>query len=373
MQSRFSKLLLTWYSHHRRDLPWRGLSDPYPVWISEIMLQQTQVNTVIPYYRRWLKKYPTLKKLAASSEQDILTAWEGLGYYSRARNLLRTAKIIQKEINGKFPPSVEGLLALPGIGRYTANAIASLVFDADVATLDANIRRVIARVFLMKKPARSLEGERELWQIAQENLPKGNAGNYNQALMDLGASLCTPKKPLCDHCPFVQFCKARQQGIEESLPVLVSKSAIPHITVTAAVIVNHSKVLIARRPSKGLLGGMWEFPGGKVEPGESLKDCLAREILEELGAIITVGESIGTFHHTYSHFRVTLHCFRCNKINGKFKALHHEELAWVKPVDLENYPMGKLDRTISKELVKTDSRKTTSNAQVKIINDDRRI
>ena len=265
--------------------------------------------------------------------------------------LLRTAKIIQHELGGEFPASVEGLLALPGIGKYTANAIASLVFDADVATLDANIRRVIARVFLMKKPARSPEGERDLWRYAQENVPHGKAGEYNQALMDVGATLCTPKKPLCNRCPLATLCEAHRKGVEESLPLLGSKPTIPHITVSAAAITNRSKVLIARRPSKGLLGGMWEFPGGKVESGESLEECLAREIKEELGAIITVGKSIGTFHHTYSHFKVTLHCFWCKKIEGEFRALHHEELTWVKPEDLRNFPMGKLDRTISKQLM----------------------
>jgi A/G-specific adenine glycosylase len=351
MRSRFSQLLLAWYTLNHRNLPWRGIHDPYAIWISEIMLQQTQVNTVIPYYGRWMHKFPTLKALASSSEQVVLSEWEGLGYYSRARNLLRSAKIIQHELVGKFPSTVEGLLALPGIGKYTANAIASLVFGADVATLDANIRRVLARVFLMEKPARSLEGERELWQYAQKNVPSGKAGDYNQALMDLGATLCIPKKPQCDPCPLIPLCKAHRQGIEDSLPLLGGKPTIPHMTVTAAVITDHSKILIARRPSKGLLGGMWEFPGGKVEPGESLEECLAREIKEELGAIITVEKPIGTFHHAYSHFKVTLHCFWCKKTAGKFKALQHEELIWVRRADLGNYPMGKLDRMISKKLM----------------------
>ncbi len=170
--------------------------------------------------------------------------------------------------------------------------------------------------------------------------------------MDVGATLCTPKKPLCNRCPLATLCEAHRKGVEESLPLLGVKPTIPHITVTAAAITNRSKVLIARRPSKGLLGGMWEFPGGKVESDESLEECLAREIKEELGAIITVGKSIGTFHHTYSHFKVTLHCFWCKKIEGKFRALQHEELTWAKPEDLGNFPMGKLDRMISEQLMK---------------------
>jgi A/G-specific adenine glycosylase len=351
MRSRFSQLLLAWYSLNHRHLPWRGIHDPYAIWISEIMLQQTQVNTVIPYYGRWMDKFPTLKILATSSEQVVLSEWEGLGYYSRARNLLRSAKIIQHELGGEFPSTIEGLLALPGVGKYTANAIASLVFGADVATMDANIRRVLARVFLMEKPARSSEGERELWRYAQKNVPRGKAGDYNQALMDLGATLCTPQKPRCDPCPLIPLCEAHRQGIEESLPLLGGKPTIPHMTVTAAVITDHSKILIARRPSNGLLGGMWEFPGGKVELGESLEECLAREINEELGATITVEKPIGTFQHAYSHFKVTLHCYWCKKTAGKFEALQHEELVWVKREDLRNYPMGKLDRMISKELM----------------------
>ncbi len=349
------KALLDWYAENARQLPWRfRLEDrrcPYATWVSEIMLQQTRVETVIPYFRRWMERFPTVAALASAPLGVVLSAWEGLGYYSRARNLWRAAQIVVQEYGGELPADVEKLRQLPGIGRYTAGAIASIAFGLDEAALDGNIRRVLARWFDVSEPARSPAGERCLWQLAREHLPAGRAGDFNQALMDLGALICTPRSPACDRCPLAGDCQAYRQGIQEQRPVLERKAPVPHHTVAAAVIVEQDRLMIAQRPEQGLLGGLWEFPGGKLEVGETLPDCLRREIREETGAEIEVGELLGIYRHAYTHFRVTLHAFWCRLANGaQPQALEARELRWVDPDEMANFAMGKIDRQIAMDI-----------------------
>ncbi len=345
-----SRRLLEWYERQGRRLPWRGVDDPYAVWVSEIMLQQTRVEAVIPYFERWMKRFPTLSALAEASEQEVLSAWEGLGYYSRARNLWRAARQVVAEYGGRLPEDPAALQKLPGIGRYTAAAIASIAFGRDVPTLDGNLRRVFARLFDVDAPADLPAGEAILWSLAEENLPPGRAGDYNQALMDLGATICLPRKPRCPACPLAGLCRARAAGTQEARPVLKPKKETPHYLVTAAVLRRDGKVLLAQRPRSGLLGGLWEFPGGKVQPGESLADGLRREIREELGADIRVGEELGVYRHAYTHFRITLHAFLCELTDGEPRPLAAADLAWVAPSALEDYPMGKVDRQIARRL-----------------------
>ena len=316
------------------------------------MLQQTRVETVIPYFERWMLQFPTLQALAQAPEQEVLRAWEGLGYYSRARNLHRAAQIIVEQHAGQVPPQRAALEKLPGIGRYTAGAIASMAFGQDEAALDGNIRRVLARVFNVSLPARSPEGERRLWQLARETLPPGQAGDYNQALMDLGSSLCTPRAPACLVCPLEGLCQAHAQGVEELRPVLPERGKVPHYIVSAAVIWRDSQVLIAQRPTEGLLGGLWEFPGGKIEPGEDLRSGLQREIQEELGSSVTVEDALGAYEHAYTHFRVTLHAFRCRLTEGEPRALAAPEVRWVALDELGSYPMGKIDRQIAQRILR---------------------
>jgi len=351
MLSPFSRRLLDWYSKNARELPWRNHPDPYAVWVSEIMLQQTRVETVIPYYLRWMRELPTISTLAAASQQEILILWEGLGYYSRARNIHRAAVVLVKEHNGYLPTESTKLRQLPGIGRYTAAAIASFAFGKDEPMLDGNIRRVLSRIFYVTEPLGSSQGEKVLWRIASEQLPLGQAGEYNQAMMDLGSIICVPKSPKCINCPLRDLCKARKLGFQAELPVPKLRKEIPHYTVTAAVFENGGEVLIAQRPQDSLLGGMWEFPGGKQEPGEDLKSCLQREILEELGVVIQVGDPLGVYQHAYTHFRITLHAFRCS-LNGFQPTLkEHTDLRWVAVSDLKDFPMGKVDRQISNQLM----------------------
>lgn len=351
----FAGPLIKWYEQNARSLPWRDYPTPYRVWVSEIMLQQTRVETVIPYFERWMQRFPTVETLASASEQEVLKVWEGLGYYSRARNLHRAARVVMAEHGGELPSEAAALERLPGIGRYTAGAIASIAFGKDAPALDGNIRRVLARVFNVTLSARSPEGERLLWDLAREHIPTGRAGDYNQAIMDLGSAICTPRAPACLICPIAAHCLARALGVQEQRPVMEEKRPVPHVTVTAAIIHRDGHILIARRPSSGLLGGMWEFPGGKVETGEALPDALRREIQEELGVNVRVEKPFGVYFHAYTHFKVTLHAFHCYLQAGEPRAIEASELRWVTPEELSSFPMGKIDRQIARRLAASSS------------------
>ncbi len=323
-------------------LPWRNHPDPYAVWVSEIMLQQTRVETVIPYFGKWMRLFPNIRALAAAAEQDVLSAWEGLGYYSRARNLHKAAKIVSEKFNGELPRSVDELRNLPGIGRYTAGAIASMAFGMDEATLDGNLRRVFSRLYDVTQPADSPAGEKLLWELAAQNLPKGKAGDYNQALMDLGATICLPKNPRCLICPLQQICRSCQAGTQQLRPVLKPKKQAPHYHRAAAVIFQRGRVLLARRPSKGLLGGMWEFPNARVEsdPAGEMPKC----ILSQYKIKIIPKEKLGVVSHAYTHFKVTVTAFACQALEVE----KSPALTWVRVGSLSEYPMGKVDRSISK-------------------------
>ena len=346
--------LLPWYFENRRSLPWREAPEPYRVWISEMMLQQTRVDTVLPYFARWMERFPDLSTLARADLQEVLACWEGLGYYSRARNLHKAARILRDEWGGHLPSSVKALQELPGIGPYTAGAIASIAFNRDAPLVDGNVRRVLARVYNIDAPVDEAEGRNRIWEIAEAILPPGRAGDHNQALMELGALVCTPRTPACPVCPLQEDCLAHRAGLEEARPVRRVKTATPRITVTAAVIRREESVLITQRPEDGLLGGLWEFPGGKLEQGEDLAACLLREIEEELGLKIEIVRPIGVYNHAYTHFKVTLHAFDCRMAeNGQ--VLEERGVAahrWVTPADLASFPMGKIDRSISVDLQK---------------------
>jgi A/G-specific adenine glycosylase len=346
--SRLSSKLLSWYRLNKRTLPWRDHPDPYAVWVSEIMLQQTRVEAVIPYFETWMKLFPTVGALAKASEQRVLNAWEGLGYYSRARNLHKAAKIIVKEHAGELPRDLESLRKLPGIGRYTLGAIASMAFGMNVAALDGNIKRVYARIFDISEPVDTPKGEALLWDIAEQHLPKKDAGDYNQALMDLGATICLPKNPRCLICPVMQMCKARENGTQHLRPVKSPKKIVPHHIHAAGVIVENGKALLAKRPSEGLLGGMWEFPNGRVQgdPLEGLAEALKtgynlrlRVNRRSLHPI----EHLGIVEHGYSHFSVSVYVYKCELAAEEIG----ENLKWIPLNKLDGYPMGRIDRQIA--------------------------
>jgi A/G-specific adenine glycosylase len=345
-----SAKLIAWSRRRARALPWRRNSDPYRVWISEIMLQQTRVQTVLPYYRRFVKKFPSGKVLAGSDLQSVLKIWEGLGYYRRARNLHRAARQIQSERNGRFPRTAAEWERLPGVGRCTAAAIAAIAFEEGAAALDANVRRILARMYAYRRAVRDARAERELAMLFHRLRGAAAPGAFFQALMDLGQLVCRPRQPLCAECPVANSCEAGKRGIQDRLPVRVRAAPIPHVGVTAAVIARAGRVLIARRPEGKLLGGMWEFPGGKRERGESLPVCLRRELKEELGVTVRVREKILAVEHAFTHFRITLHVFRCDSLRGTPKPIGAAAVRWVRVRELAAYPMGRADRIVAGRL-----------------------
>jgi A/G-specific adenine glycosylase len=355
MKPRLSTTLLHWYRFNKRSLPWRDRQpvDPYAVWVSEIMLQQTRVEAVIPYYERWMELFPTIHALADASEHDVLNAWEGLGYYSRTRNLHKAAKIVAEKYNGELPRDLDKLGSLPGVGRYTQGAIASIAFGMNVPALDGNIKRVYARVFDISEAVDTPKGETILWELAGKQLPKGEAGDFNQALMDLGATICIPGNPRCLICPLMKICQARQNGTQNLRPVKSPKKAVPHHIHAAGVILREGSVLLARRPSEGLLGGMWEFPNGRVsgDPFEGLVQALKTGYnlrLRTKRRNVRDRDPLAVVHHGYTHFKVSEYVYRRELASepqvGNCK--------WVLLEDLDEYPMGKIDRQIANILRK---------------------
>lgn len=345
--------LLDWYAKYQRDLPWRRTSDPYAIWISEIMLQQTQVATAKPYYKRFLEKFPTVEALAKAPMDDVLKAWEGLGYYSRARNLHRAAKAIVETHGGKLPQAVDELLKLPGIGPYTAGAIASIAFGLDEPVLDGNVIRVTSRLFRIHENPKESSTQKKLWALARDLIPAGEASFFNQALMDLGATICIPKKPRCLVCPLYDVCEARQQGEQDQLPIKVKRQKTPHYDLGVGIVWKDDQFLLVQRPKEGLLGGLWEFPGGEQNEGERLEACVRRQVKEKLNVKIKVNEHLTTVKHGFTHFKITVHAFNCEFISGKPTPNGVEDWAWVSLKKLDDYALPKATHKVVQDLKKS--------------------
>ena len=342
--------LLAWYDKTKRDLPWRDTKDPYSIWVSEIMLQQTRVKTVLPYYERWIKALPTIDKLADAPERKVLKLWEGLGYYSRVRNLKKAAKIISKKMDGKVPDTVAGLQNLPGIGRYTAGAISSIAFGQKAPVLDGNVKRVLSRLFCINENGATSASEDRLWQKAEDLLPASRPGDFNQALMELGATVCIHRSPTCQQCPLRTTCEAFLKNNVEQFPPAKKKAPAKKIEVSAGIIIRNKKVYIQQRAKDGLMGGLWEFPGGKRKKGESPEECLKREIKEELGTTIGILNKVMTIKHTYTQFRVTLHVFNCYLQDNQLRPNGCEQWRWVSLEKLNTYPFPAANVKIVKYL-----------------------
>jgi A/G-specific adenine glycosylase len=336
---------MAWFRRAARRMDWRETEDPYRIWVSEVMLQQTRVDTVAPYYRRFLSSFPTVKALAEAPLDRVLKAWEGMGYYSRARNLHKAAGILLAERGGRLPDSVDELMALPGIGRSTAGAIAAIAFRQDVPILDSNVKRVVARLHAVREDLRSSPVERSLWEYSRRAILPGKGRETALALMDLGSTVCTPRNPRCGACPLSPGCETRRLGLQGSIPHRPAKRILPHRDVVVAVIGNREgKILVGRRPDLGLLGGLWEFPGGERERGETLTGALAREIREALGVRIEVLGKIGTIRHSYSHFRMTLHAYRCRMAGGSVRSAR--EWKWTAPGEAAELAFPRADRKL---------------------------
>ena len=338
----FRRTLLRWYSRHRRRLPWRKKPTPYRVWVSEVMLQQTQVSRVVEYFERFVTRFPDVGSLARARLDDVLRLWQGLGYYARARALHQAAKVVQKRFGGDVPGVQAALLALPGVGRSTAGAILSIGFGQPVPVLDANVARVLVRLHAIERPwprvpaGRRARGTSDLWHRAARLLDRQRPGQWNQALMELGALVCLPRRPRCPHCPVRRWCRAFSLGKADELPRRAPPRAKPFYEVAVGVILRRGRVLISRRPEEGLLGGLWEFPGGKLEGGESAAEALERELFEELGTHVTVEKPLTAVRHAYSHFRVRLHPFLCQLAPGQ-RVRRGGAVRWVWPSQLDRY------------------------------------
>lgn len=339
--------LLDWYERHRRDLPWRRSHDPYAIWVAEIMLQQTRVETATDYFERFLTRFPSIHALASAPLDDVLKAWEGLGYYARARNLHKAARHLVQERGGCVPDTIEGLLLLPGVGAYTAAAIASIAFDQDVIALDGNLKRVLCRMFAIDDDPGRPNTERTLETLGLAMLPPGQASQFNQALMDLGTMICTPANPRCLLCPLMDGCRARREGIQNDLPIRATRTSRPQRDVTAGVIWDgNGHFLITQRPLDGMLGGLWEFPGGKRKPGEDLAACLQREIQEELAIEIQINDLLCTVEHSFTHFHMLLYVFECRWLQGKPQCLGCTDLRWVTLDQLDTFAFPVADQRI---------------------------
>ncbi|MDJ0851002.1 MAG: A/G-specific adenine glycosylase [Myxococcota bacterium] len=347
------RLLLRWYRRNRRDLPWRRTRDPYAIWISEAMLQQTRVETVIPYYERFLARFPTVRALAEADADDVLGAWAGLGYYSRARNLQRAAQVVADEHEGRLPDTAEGLRELPGIGRYTAGAVASIAFDRPEPVVDGNVARVLARLLEIREDVKRPAVSRRLWEEAEALVQGESPGDLNQALMELGATVCTPRSPRCLACPLVKGCAGRAAGDPEALPVKAARKAPRRVEAAAGLLVRRGRALAVRRPPSGLLGGLWELPGGDLAPRERPEDGLLRALRERVGLRVAGARQLGTVDHEFTHRRLRLHVFQCDTPEGRVRLEGFDAHRWLAPAGLAALPQGAVTRK-ALELLATD-------------------
>ncbi len=362
--------LLNWFENHGRHfIPWKlkadgkspnrlDILDVYPIWIAEVMLQQTQLRVVVPYWEKWMLVFPTLEDLASSNEQKVLLIWQGLGYYSRARRIHQTAKILATKIGensslnlNAWPRNMEFWMALPGIGRTTSGSILSSAFNLPYPILDGNVKRVYSRLLGLATPVS--RNTSKLWDISEQLLDKDQPRNFNQALMDLGSIICTPYAPNCDNCIWHNKCSAYLMNQQTNLPVKDTKKKIPYQVIGVAVIFNSKgHILIDQRLNEGLLGGLWEFPGGKKEENELIEETIHREIKEELDIEVKINQSLINFRHNYSHKRLKFEVFICDWVSGKPKPLESQIIEWVRPQELHKYPFPAANAKIINALIK---------------------
>lgn len=355
----FHDALPAWFKPIARDMPWRRTKDPYAIWISEIMLQQTRVDQATPYYLRFTKAFPTIQALASASIDDVLKKWEGLGYYSRARNLHKAAQHIVSTHGGQFPDAYDAVIALPGIGPYTAAAVLSIAFNQPYAVLDGNVIRVLTRIFGIADDVTKGRTKKALQALADQLVHQEHPGMHNEAIMELGATTCTPKNPRCFICPMHTVCVAHDQGKAESYPVKTKKPPTPHYDIAVGLLFNkNDELFIQRRSEEGMLGGLWEFPGGKHEEGETLAQTCHRELQEELGIQVDVGPLFHKVNHAYSHFKITMHAFTCHLKAGTPLSTSGLPTAWVAVDDLHTYAFPRANRHLIAKLLERKTNPT---------------
>lgn len=367
---RFLAALQAWSADSGRQLPWRDCGDAYRVWLSEIMLQQTTVAAVIPYFERFLQQFPTVHDLAAAEEDAVLRLWEGLGYYSRARNLHRAAKQIMTSHAGQFPTDLAALRALPGVGRYTAGAIASFAFQLPAAIVEANTQRLYARLLGEDRELKSSAVQQRLWQFAeflvdaaggdqshhatQQRLAQKTSagpmspGAINQALMDLGATVCTPTAPACDQCPVRAWCAAAADGRQHAIPRLPPRPVITELTDATVAIVQRGKYLLRRRATDERWAGLWDFPRCTIPDGHDPATVLTEHVRQQTGLEIAIDRQLVDFRHSVTRYRIHLRCFRGRVVSGQLPK--HPDLRWTPPTEFDQFPLSVTGRKFARTL-----------------------
>jgi A/G-specific adenine glycosylase len=326
---------------NHRKLPWRENLNPYHIWISEVMLQQTQVKTVIPYFLNFINRFPALQDLAQADLGIVLKMWEGLGYYARARNFHKAAGIIIKDMNGIIPDEFSAFVKLPGVGEYIAAAVQSIAFGRPFAVVDGNVKRVLARLHCVDAPANTSGSHKKFKALADLHIDEKDPGTFNQAMMELGALICSPKNPECSSCPVSGFCNAYLSETVDKFPARMASRKIPTVHIAAGIVQINGKLLITRRKLEGLLGGLWEFPGGKVEKGEKATDACIREIKEETGITVTIHSHLATVHHAYTHFKIKMDIFYCRYISGRVCLKGPIDHKWIILSDIDRFAFPK--------------------------------
>jgi len=343
----FRRRLLAWFVAHARPLPWRKNRDPYAVWVSEVMLQQTQAATVVPYFERFLKTFPSVRALAAASESSVLKLWEGLGYYRRARLLHRAAQVVVARHAGLLPRDAAALRRLPGFGRYTAHAVLSQAFGARLPIVEANSARLLTRLAACTAPLRSTDVERWLWQAAEKLVPPRAAGDFNQAMMELGALVCKPRQPLCERCPLAERCAARADGLQDTLPLAPRRPANQLVHEAALVVRRRDKMLLVQRPPQGRWANLWEFPHGSLIDGESGHAAVARLAADLAGLRVASVRHLGNIRHGVMHFSIHLACYEAFWAAGRFRSSFYQRGKWLRPAELTDYPLSVPQRRLA--------------------------
>lgn len=347
-----SPLLLEWYDEVRRDLPFRRTRDPYAIWVSEVMLQQTQVATVVSYFTRWMQLFPNVRALASASEDEVLHAWQGLGYYSRARSLRRAAQAIVERFEGELPRRIDELRSLPGIGPYSAGAIASIAYGERTPVVDGNVVRVLSRLFALRGDPNKAEGRRAIWERAESLVPDARPGDFNQALMELGATLCTPQNPRCALCPWRRNCRALALGVQEALPQLPKRATVTEVAMVAALAQVRGRVLVVQLEANApRWAGMWQFPNVERRAKETSERGAERALRELTGVAAKAERRLTSVKHSVTRYRITLDAVLCNLTGSKLGQLTGVERAvWKLPRELDDLAMPAAHRRIAKAL-----------------------
>ena len=335
------KKLISWYGTHQRDLPWRRTHDPFAIWVSEVMLQQTQVKTVIPYYLKFMDAFPSVKDLAAADLEHVLKIWEGLGYYARARNFHKAAILVTTDLKGEIPDKFAPFLALPGVGDYIAAAVQSIAFGHCHAVVDGNVKRVLARVFCLEHPVNQPSTHKQFKTLAEALLERTDPATFNQAMMEMGALVCVPATPKCSDCPLSEQCSSLRTQTLDQFPVRIPSKRVPTRTIAVGIVRKNGRLLITRRQLDGLLGGLWEFPGGKLEKGEDSPAACIREIREETGIHVKIDSFLTRIKHAYTHFKIEMDVFYCHYVSGEIALNGPIDHKWVQISEINGFPFPK--------------------------------